>query len=279
MKQSWLGKRWIFWPAVAIVAAAALAGGAQLYVNHVMGTAVRGGLECTCPGRVQLSDVSTTLWGGSIELRGLALGNPAGYSSHTMLSLDRAVLKVHPGTLLSNRIQVEHLELAGPVIRVEVGAGRTNVDVFLRTAQANWASAATPFSKDVRLLVDRLTVSGGRMIMATPDGNVREIPLQGMELTNLRGKNDQGIDNQELLASVVCELTRQGAIQGQMDPCALVPPDVMRTSQAMWMTGVAILNPNPIMIGKSWWAVVDGMGSQKPGSWRFGPDGAEGCSR
>jgi len=263
MKQSWFGKRWIFWPVVVVVAAAALASGASLYLDRLMDNAVRAGLECTCPGRVQLCSVSTALWGGGIELRGLALGNPAGYSSHTMLSLDRATLQVRPGTMLSNRIEVEHLVLAGPVIRVEVGEGRTNVDVFLRTARANWASAATPFNKDARLLVNRLTVTGGRMIVATPDGNVRDIPLQGMELTNLRGKGDCGIDNQELLSSVVCELTRQGAIQGQIDPTALVPPDVMRTSQAMWMTGAAILNPNPVLIGKSWWAVVDGMGSPR----------------
>jgi hypothetical protein len=264
MKQGLLGRRWIFWPAVAVAAALVLASGANLYVDRAMGDAVRRGLDCANPGKVRLDSASVTLWGGSIELCGLTLGNPPGYSSRTMLSLDRATLKVRPGTLLSKRIEVEHMALERPAIRVEVGAGRSNVHVFLANAQANWAAGATmPFNKDARLLVDRLTIRGGRMIVATPDGNTRSIPLQGIELTNLHGRDDRGIDNTELLASVVCELTRQGAIEGQIDIYALIPRDVMRTSKAMWMTSAAVLSADPVLIGKSWWNMVDGMSSPR----------------
>jgi len=56
---------------------------------------------------------------GRIELRGLRVGNPAGYHNKHAFSLDRVCLHLVPGTLFSERIELKEISVSGMRVAYE----------------------------------------------------------------------------------------------------------------------------------------------------------------
>ncbi|MFN2371758.1 MAG: hypothetical protein ABR506_11495 [Candidatus Krumholzibacteriia bacterium] len=182
---------------VVIVVAAVLIIGSRL--DRLVGAAIETHGSRLTGTAVTVADVSVKLREGRVELGGLTVANPAGFSGQPALTLGRLVLDLEPGSLTGEPYFVDELQVADVTVRYEVDAnGRRNLDVIgqsLRAAQPA-PSAPAPAAPAPLLIVDRLEMAGGTV---TTDASAlgvesRTADLPGFTLTGLGAPNGTPAD-------------------------------------------------------------------------------------
>lgn len=120
---------------------------------------------------VTLSGVDLSLKSGEGSLRGLVVGNPAGFKAPNAFSLGEISLAVDTGSLTTDTIIIKSLNIIAPEITYESLKGTTNLDQLQRNVEqaldSNSSTAADNSASDEsaekKLIIKMLTVSGGKV--------------------------------------------------------------------------------------------------------------------
>jgi hypothetical protein len=128
---------------------------------------------------VKLGSVSLSPLSGSGQLKGLFVGNPAGYSSPSAIKVGEVRVKLQPKSLLTDTIVIDEIYIESPEITLE------KMGKNLKEIQANVDAMAGGGTNDTakaqkKLIVKDLTVKGGKVIV----GSVT-VPLPDVHLTNI----------------------------------------------------------------------------------------------
>lgn len=142
---------------------------------------------------VQLNDAKISIFTGRARLTGLAICNPETYSSPYIATVERVWMRMDRGSLVSDQIRIEHLELIHPTLVYERKEDRANIDEFLEalhkeSVEEEAGTSILPSSR-VRIWIDRLLVKGAELTVILPGGATVRVPLPDFELRNVGGDN------------------------------------------------------------------------------------------
>ena len=148
---------------------------------------------------VQIASFNSSLK-GSVEVKGIKVGNPAGYQKANACEIDRIFVKLDLSTLLTDEPVVETVEVKGVRIDMEIkGAGRSNlseiqqnVERFAGSAKKNEDKPAesakkeknpvSPLIRDIALTEMQISFSSSTFNSSVP------MPLAPVILKNVGGK-------------------------------------------------------------------------------------------
>ena len=91
---------------------------------------------------VTLRDVDLSLTSGEGSLRGLVVGNPAGFATPTAFSLGDISLAVEPKSLTTDTIVINSIRIIAPEITYESGKGGTNLDQLQKNVEQALGSSS-----------------------------------------------------------------------------------------------------------------------------------------
>ncbi|MCY2961724.1 MAG: hypothetical protein NTY35_16305 [Planctomycetota bacterium] len=133
-----------------------------IFQGSVVKAAIQGGGTWATGVETRVEDVSAGLLGGKLELRGLTLANPPGFSAEPFFGLRAAKADWDTASLLSQKIHVRELELDGLALRIERNSSGTNYGRILEHASRGGAAPApTPEAQpgaQRALVVDRIVL-------------------------------------------------------------------------------------------------------------------------
>jgi len=80
---------------------------------------------------VRVDDLSMSLWGGRVDVHGMAIGQPEGFEGDRLVSLEQFTLRFSPRSLLGSRIRIDQIHLQSPAIHlIRDAKGRLNIEVL-----------------------------------------------------------------------------------------------------------------------------------------------------
>jgi uncharacterized protein involved in outer membrane biogenesis len=204
---------------VAVVLILALFIVAGMFLDSI----IKKGVETAGPAitktDVRLDGVSLSVFSGKGTIKGLFVGNPAGYKTASAIQVGEATVRVKPGSLMSNKIVVESVSVVAPDITIEGGLKDNNLTKILENVQsfsgATTNTTQTGAQKPTKKIqVNDLLITGGRVNVSLGllAGKSVTVPLPEIHLTDL-GKNSDGITPAELAQTVMKNII-EGALSG-----------------------------------------------------------------
>jgi hypothetical protein len=208
---------------VALVVLAIVAG---LAVHLFLDSAIKRGVEVAGPKLtktdVKVGSVSISLLSGSGAIKNFVLGNPQGFTSPSAIEAASTKLAIKPGSLLSDKVIVDVIELQNPQITVETDMKSLSLNSFnLKRILANLeeatgskgdekASSSPPQPEakaGKKLQVNDFRIVGAKMRVSAM-GQTGTMSVPEIHLTNL-GTGPEGITAAELAKLVLNELVKQ----------------------------------------------------------------------
>ena len=140
----------IFWSVVIILVVLAIIG--AVVASVFLGDIVKKGVETVGPRITQVSikvdEVRLTLLTGSASVKGLVVGNPAGYQTPQAISAGMISVGVNPLSVLSDKIVIRSIHVESPEITFEGGLSGNNLSTILDNVNA---TAKTPAATSASL--------------------------------------------------------------------------------------------------------------------------------
>jgi hypothetical protein len=198
---------------------------AAVVVGTHLDAIVKAGIEVGGPRVTQttltVDAVTISLLSGSAEVKGLVLGNPAGYSAPQSIRIGNAAVSLAPGSVLSDKIVIHSITVNAADITFEgnpLGANNLtkimdNVDALTGPADqadAN-APAATPGGPKKagkKLEVDYFLLTGATVHANLTGWVNRELtlPLPDIHFTGL-GQGADGVTDADLTRKILSAIT------------------------------------------------------------------------
>ena len=212
--------KFVLWTLVALVALAVLlVATLPLWLGPVARPAANRIAPAITKTDFSLGRLSLNPWTGRLEVGDVRIGNPAGYSEPTAVSLGSLTVVADLTSVLTDCIHVREVTLSDcfvsylfggennvdnvTQIQMNVAGGKEKYEAAKRrqeqAAAAEEAAAAAEAEDDApakRLVIDRLTVSGVRVKL-----QMLTIPVPPITLTDL-GKESGGVTLAELTEQV-----------------------------------------------------------------------------
>ena len=182
---------------------------------------------------------------GRIGIRELIIKSPRGYADEDMFALESAKLEVRIGSLWDQPVHVRQFEITKPLVRVEAGPGGSNVRVFLDNVHRNLGmTEETRGEPRTRMWIDRLVLKDATVRIGSrlTKRGLMDISLETVELRKIRGKDDKGVTSGELVAMIVFDMVRKGALKGQVNFQNLIPAELTRGLQTVMQSAGSVFN-------------------------------------
>ena len=166
---------------------------------------------------VSLNEVDLSLKTGKGSLRGLTVGNPAGFKTAQAFSLGEITVQVDTSTVTSDVIVIEQIRILAPQITYESGKNGSNLDQLQKnvTAAAGGAGETTgteqgdSAEKAVKLIIRDLQINDGKLSYSNAllgDTTV-DVALPAIQLTNI-GEKSGGATSAEVVKQVLAAINR-----------------------------------------------------------------------
>ena len=158
--------------------------------------AVKRGIETVGPMltqvEVKLDSVSLSLFSGAGKMKGLIVGNPAGYKTASAIQVSSASLALQPGSIFSDKVIIKSINLQAAEITFETDFKGNNLSKILSNLEAATGGGASTDQKSAakggrKLQVDDFLISGAKVhvSMTTLGGKSATLPLPEIHLTGL----------------------------------------------------------------------------------------------
>jgi uncharacterized protein involved in outer membrane biogenesis len=161
---------------------------------------------------VKLDGVKLSIMSGSGNMTGLTVGNPEGYKTPNAISVGSATLALKPGSLLSDKIVIQKIEVIAPEITFEGGLSGNNLSQLQANLQKTTGGSssttdtnAAPASQGNRKLqVDEFAITGIKLHISITDlaGQSTIVAIPDIHLSQL-GAGPEGISAAELTKRVL----------------------------------------------------------------------------
>ncbi len=229
---------------IALAVVVVLLGGAAFWAYHSIDFVVKVVLEYYGPQvlgvSVDVKDVSISPKDGRGSLRGVEIGNAAGFSAPRAARFGEIRVALDPATVTGPVVVIRELTVLAPVVVYERGAKSTNLEAIQKRIDAYVKSsvpaadkgAARPRPAARRFIVERLTIRSARVTMTNPAlrGQGIEFDIPDIHLRDV-GRRQNGLRASEianLVATTLIErigrkvltnidLLRRGGVEGAVD--------------------------------------------------------------
>ena len=184
--------------------------------NFFLGPIVKTGMETVGPKITQVSirvdAVNLSLLTGSATIKGLVVGNPAGYQAPQAISVGTAAVGVNPFSVLSDKIVVRSVLVDAPEITFEgnpfSGNNLSKIEQNVNAAvnKGSAAPATNTAAKAASKPAKKIEVDDFLITHAKVNFNGVTLTLPDIHLTDL-GKSGDGITAADLTRRVLQSLT------------------------------------------------------------------------
>jgi len=199
-------RRLFFWLIVLLVIAGA---GLYFFADTVLKVAIeRGGSSLAeTDVAVKSLDVAVTESEGSINITGLTIANPQGFSDSVLLSLQGINLVIDIERSSFSVLAIEELRVDNPQITYELGGGGNNMDKLMDNIDRNvgGSSGGSESGFAPRYIIDRLVVTPGEVTIQLGSGELASANLPEINLTDI-GADSDGVTGGELGQIVMSQI-------------------------------------------------------------------------
>lgn len=173
---------------------------------------------------VTLEDVHIGLMRGLVQLDGLEIGNPPGFTAPRAVRLGRARVRLDVLTALSDTVVIDEILVEAPDITFE-GLPTSNLSVIQdnvtaavpagSSKPADDKSAKPAVSGSKKFLIKKFTLTSGR-VAASVGGQSLRLSFPDIHLTDI-GKETGGATPEQVVSAVFSAITRSatGAVTDQ----------------------------------------------------------------
>lgn len=168
----------------------------------------------------QVTHTSVTLTAADIQLTegrgvlsGLTIGNPVGFSSANLFTIDKIVLDVDPASVLDGIIVIDEITLDGArLIAEHKNLAETNIQALLKGMKST-SSTSEPAptddtnGEDIRLIVKKLKVINNELSLVSEKLGNYTLPLPAIEQNNI-GDPAVGLTPAELGSAILKPILR-----------------------------------------------------------------------
>ncbi len=167
--------------------------------------------------RVSVDAMEISPRSGKGSLRGVFIGNPAGFEAESAFELGEVTIAIDMGSVMGNPIVIKEISVNAPRLTYELNGNESNLDALRRNIEAfaggkaNKPNEAGSRSEDGRkLVIEKLTIRKGtiRVRAALLKGKETEVSFPALEFRNI-GKERNGTSPNEVAAKVLDAITRQ----------------------------------------------------------------------
>jgi uncharacterized protein involved in outer membrane biogenesis len=202
-------KKWLFRIGLAVVALfIVVVAVVVIFLDAIVKKEVETAGPRITQVEVKLDKASISLLGGSVELKGLFVGNPPGYTSECAMKIGDVSVSLKPASVWSDRIVIRSIQVKSAEITVEGGLRENNLTKI--ESNVNGAPGGSSSGAAKKLQVGDLTVSGAILRVKSPllAGKVVSVPLPDIHLTDL-GNGADGVTAAELTQKVLRALMKE----------------------------------------------------------------------
>jgi hypothetical protein len=167
-----------------------------------------------------LQDAELSPFRGRLVLLGLRIGNPKGYKTESLVTVDRIDVQVSIGSLLSDTIVIRRILVDAPQVTFERGMKNSNLGALMdqlggggekddRLASTSKPSA--PVESGKKVVVDELVIVGGKVKLSVTAamGLSAPIALADIRLANIGRKGEmEGIGVADVVRIVLGTVMR-----------------------------------------------------------------------
>lgn len=164
---------------------------------------------------LSLGDVDVSLLSGQVTLQKFLLGNPKGFSSPHAVAVKSIYVDVDEKSLTSDTIIIERIEVVGPDIYYEKGAGSDNFKALQRNISkgsdgGNSAASTDSGESSKKLLIRELLIRGGKVHLAVKGLAGQEVSaaLPDVQMKNI-GQKKAGVSPAEAAREIFAALYGQ----------------------------------------------------------------------
>ena len=172
--------------------------------------------------QVDVSSVSIKPFAGAVKVEGFKVGNPEGFQNPHAIAVGKFHVKLNIGSVFTDKIEIEHLELSGVAIDFEYNFSKgSNLDVILKNVEkfagtdnrkseddskkdpADDAEEKTQKKVVIRKLIfndSKVTVSSKLFRSSLP------LPLAPIEMENVGDGKSLGETISDILKRIVTEI-------------------------------------------------------------------------
>lgn len=206
-------KKWIW---VSVVAVVILVGLVVLTVAN-LGPIVRAAVNTAGPKitqtKVHVDNVGLSLLSGHVDLKGLVVGNPKGFSAPDAIKLGSAAISLDRKSLGSNTVVINKIEILKPDITYERDRRTDNFQAILDNVRqaAGTGGAAKPnqtSSSGKKLLIRDFLIKKGQVALYLPAGQAVTADLPEIHLQNIGGEN-KGIEPARAVQVIMAALYKE----------------------------------------------------------------------
>ena len=144
---------------------------------------------------VSVADVKLKLESGQATIRGLKVGNPAGFTDTNIFELGDISTKIDISTVRQNPIVIDEVIISAPAVFYEINkSGASNVDILKKNLAGGGSSAgSSEASKPLKMIIRKLVVEGSKAkVRIAALGNAEQtVNLPRIQLTDI-GKKSGG---------------------------------------------------------------------------------------
>ena len=178
-----------------------------------LGSVIRLGVERAGPPMLgvetRLDDAAVSILKGNVQLSGLHVANPEGFTADTFLKVDAIRVGANIVALLKNEIHVRQIILEGPEFTYEHNGERSNVQIFLERLESDKETHEKEHERKrkekgepTRLKVDLIRITDARVNLILMGQRVRG-DLASVELRHLEDADGNGIPIREVVRQLL----------------------------------------------------------------------------
>jgi hypothetical protein len=199
-----------------------------VFGNQTLKIGIETGATSALKVGVSLDSAKLSILGGSVELDGLKVNNPAGYQNPEFLTLSKAAVELNIKSLLSNTVEINKIQFDEIQLSLEQKGLTNNLQEILNALPKTDETAPKPEEKaKQKLHIKELNINGVQV-------NVKLLPIPGkadtvtLRLTPIVMKDlggDKPISTTELTAKILKAIAGGIAEQGK----DLLPLDMVNS--------------------------------------------------
>ncbi len=176
---------------------------------------------------LEKTDINATSGKGSMH--GLIIGNPKGFETESAFKMDKIEITIDPGSLTSDIVVINEINIQAPEVTYELGGGGSNIDAIQKNVDAyvKKYSGASKSKENIaggkgetKMVIDHVYVKGGKVnISATlMGGKSMTVDLSDIHLKDI-GKKEKGATSGELAEAIISAVNK--AVHKAVNPLHL----------------------------------------------------------
>jgi len=169
--------------------------------------------------KVNLDETVIDATSGKGALHGLLVGNPKGFETESAFKMDKIEIVLDTGSLTSDTIVINKIDIQAPEVTYELGGGgsnvaaiQENVDAYIKkTLGASETKEKEPAKKEggTKMVIDHVYVKGGKVNISASlfGGKSMTVPLPDIHLKDI-GKEKKGASPGEVVKAIIGALNK-----------------------------------------------------------------------